>query len=375
MGADYYAFLGVPRDASAEAIKKAYRAAARKWHPDKNPNQKDAAEAKFKQLAEAFEVLSDPEKRQIYDAVGEEGLKAGVPPPGAGGGGGAGGAPGGFSYGGVDSEAARHIFESLFGGGAGGGGAFSGGRPGAGFGGRPGGGGFQFFSAGGDSDEDMWDTGSTSSAHPFGGFASAARKRPGSAAASPRAAQQPRQQEVELLLSLDELARGVTKKLKITRRTFDAAGRPAQPPAQEVLEVAVRPGWKEGTRITFHGKGDMLAPGGPAADLVLVVKQRQHPTLRREGNDLHATVRLPLVTALTGGEAKVELPGGAKHTLTVVAPVPAAGGRQVVRGLGMPISKTPGARGDLVVHYDVQMPHLDAQQREALRRVLPPAAA
>ncbi|KAJ2711217.1 Molecular chaperone (DnaJ super), partial [Coemansia spiralis] len=105
MGKDYYAILGVSKDASEEALKKAYRKLALKYHPDRCADgNKEAAESKFKDISEAYEALSDKEKRQIYDQFGEEGLKGGVPPGGGGGGfPGAGGFPGGggttFSFG------------------------------------------------------------------------------------------------------------------------------------------------------------------------------------------------------------------------------------------------------------------------------------
>ncbi|KAL6988198.1 hypothetical protein U1Q18_013945 [Sarracenia purpurea var. burkii] len=85
MGVDYYKILQVDRNAKDEDLKKAYRKLAMKWHPDNYPNNKKEAEAKFKQIAEAYEVLSDPQKRAIYDQYGEEGLKGQVPPPDAGG--------------------------------------------------------------------------------------------------------------------------------------------------------------------------------------------------------------------------------------------------------------------------------------------------
>ncbi|EFJ36802.1 hypothetical protein SELMODRAFT_230025 [Selaginella moellendorffii] len=86
MGIDYYSVLKVDKNATEDDLKKAYRKLAMKWHPDKNPNNKKEAEAKFKQISEAYEVLSDPQKRTIYDQYGEEGLKGQVPPPGATGG-------------------------------------------------------------------------------------------------------------------------------------------------------------------------------------------------------------------------------------------------------------------------------------------------
>ncbi|XP_068345308.1 uncharacterized protein [Pyrus communis] len=108
MGVDYYSVLKVNKNATEDDIKKAYRKLAMKWHPDKNPNDKKEAEARFKQISEAYEVLSDPQKRQVYDQDGEEGLKD-IPPPGSG----------GFSYGGgskgFNPRNAEDIFAEFFG--------------------------------------------------------------------------------------------------------------------------------------------------------------------------------------------------------------------------------------------------------------------
>src|SRR4051812_42373480 len=108
--ADYYSTLGVSKDASAEEIKKAYRKKALKYHPDKNPDNKEAS-LKFKEVSEAYETLSDDKKRRIYDQYGEEGLKGAF-------GGGGGGGPGGFS----SMEEALRTFMGAFGGGGGAGG-------------------------------------------------------------------------------------------------------------------------------------------------------------------------------------------------------------------------------------------------------------
>lgn len=158
---DFYDILGVARSASPDEIKKAYRKAAIKWHPDKNPNNDEAAE-NFKKIGEAYNILSDPEKRKLYDQFGKAAFQGGMPEPGAGGF--PGGFPGGVRFGGgggggMSQEEARAMFERMFGGddpfAAFFGGAFGGGgggrrRGGASpFGGGGGGGGVRFVHVGG----------------------------------------------------------------------------------------------------------------------------------------------------------------------------------------------------------------------------------
>jgi len=347
MPVDYYKTLGVERSADENELKKAYRKLAMKWHPDKNPDNKDAATKKFKEISEAYDVLSDPEKRKIYDQFGEEGLKGGMP-----GGAGPGGAPGaGFHYHGVDADMAEKIFQSFFGGGGFGRGFGFGspgrGRAAGGMRGMPGGI-FNMFGGGGGGggDEDMHD------AFGFGG-----PRGPG-----PRP---PQKTEVDLRLSLEDLFKGVTKRLRITRNVVDdATGK--QMPVQEILEIDVRPGWKDGTKITFEGKGDEVR-GGPPGDLVFVVREQPHPRFTRRGNDLHTKVQIPLVTALTGGTVPVVGIDGRRVELalgTVVTP----GSMRTLPGEGMPISKQPGKRGDLVVTFDVQFPRAIPEDKKAALR-------
>ncbi|KAF2610643.1 hypothetical protein F2Q70_00009764, partial [Brassica cretica] len=112
MGVDYYKVLQVDRSAKDDDLKKAYRKLAMKWHPDKNPNTKKEAEAKFKQISEAYDVLSDPQKRAIYDQYGEEGLNSQAPPPGSGGF--PGGSDGGASFR-FNGRSADDIFSEFFG--------------------------------------------------------------------------------------------------------------------------------------------------------------------------------------------------------------------------------------------------------------------
>lgn len=123
--------------------------------------------------------------------------------------------------------------------------------------------------------------------------------------------------------------------------------------------------------MTFAGKGDEVTPG-TAADLVFVVKQQPHSRFQRKGNDLHVRVKLPLVTALTGGTANVTMPDGRALALPISSPPVQPGRTRLVVGEGMPISK--GGKGDLHVTFDVVFPaHLTGQQKTQLREILPAA--
>ncbi|KAF6147041.1 hypothetical protein GIB67_036760 [Kingdonia uniflora] len=207
MGVDYYKVLQVDRSAKDDDLKKAYRKLAMKWHPDKNPNNKKESETKFKQISEAYDVLSDPQKRAVYDQFGEEGLKGQVPPPpNAGGGGGFSYAPDAGSSGGTTTfrfnpRSADDIFSEFFGfsspfGGMGGG------EMG---GGRAGGSGFPRGMFGDDI------------------FASFSRGG-GGGEASGNAVRKAPPIERTLTCSLEDLYKGTTKKMKISRDAADAIG-------------------------------------------------------------------------------------------------------------------------------------------------------
>ncbi|XP_020549618.1 dnaJ homolog subfamily B member 3 isoform X2 [Sesamum indicum] len=198
MGVDYYKILQVDRSAKDDDLKKAYRKLAMKWHPDKNPNNKKEAEAKFKQISEAYDVLSDPQKRAVYDQFGEEGLKGQVPPPGAGGfsGGRDGGGPTTFRF---NPRSADDIFSEFFG--------FT--SP---FGGMGDIGGGQRASASGFSRGMFGDD-------IFASFRNAAAGAEGGPTGVPRKAA-----AIERMLpcSLEDLYKGTTKKMKISRDVTDA---------------------------------------------------------------------------------------------------------------------------------------------------------
>ena len=336
---DYYAILGVDRNADDDQLKKAYRKMAVKWHPDKNQDKKEKAEAKFKEIGEAYDVLSDKDKRAIYDQYGEAGLKGGPPPPDPTQDAGMPGAqniPGGGGFKGFgrssafSAQDAIRLFESMFGGEGGG---FSFGNDDAMGGSFPGIGG------------------------PFGGMGGMGG-----------VAKRPAPEEYRLALSLEDLFAGCRKKLKVTRRVHATAKTPEDARAEaqrangavtmreteEVVEVDVKPGWKAGTKLTFAAKGSEQ-PGHPGkpADLVVVIDEKPHAVFKRDGDDLVYVCAITLRQALCGfkltfrgvdGEDVVAQPA----TGEVTSP----GGTVRVKGRGMPSCKRPGGRGDVIVKVD-----------------------
>ncbi|KAF9533924.1 hypothetical protein CPB83DRAFT_804929 [Crepidotus variabilis] len=403
MGADYYKLLGIQKTASEDEIKKAYKKMALKWHPDRNKGS-DEATKKFKEISEAFEVLNDGNKRAVYDQFGEEGLKGGGgPSPGAGGPGFSGfssnGFPGGaggpsFSFhsggpggsGGFNPSDPNMIFEQIFGKG----GLFSGmGGMGGGMGGMGGRGGMGGMGGGPqrrqttgmfDDDDDMQGF-SSFGGMPGGMPGSGPRSSHHTHRQSHNGTTAPKSQPSEitkpLKVSLEELYSGAMKHLKVGRRLLDGSTE------DKVLDIQIHPGWKSGTKIRFPKAGNEVQGSfpGEAQDLVFVVEEKPHETFKREGNDLHASIKVPLVEALagpppgtTGKHVKI-LNGLDGRRIQVPVPVGVVkpGQTTVVSGEGMPIRKDGVAKtkGDLIVSWEVVFPNsLTASQKEGIRKVL-----
>ncbi|KAI8799866.1 hypothetical protein BJ742DRAFT_109121 [Cladochytrium replicatum] len=373
MGKDYYLILGVDKDADDDAIKKAYRKQALKWHPDRNPDNKALADKKFKELSEAYEVLSDKNKRTVYDRFGEDGLK-GVPNDTAPSGGTGGFSP--FASAGGFPAGAQTFSFNMGGPGGGGGGGFRPFQPSSAedifkqfFGGRsPFGADFM------DVDDDPrrgGGMGGVPGGIPGGmpgGFFSThgSMPRPGRSNST-----LPSSITRSLPVSLQDLYTGTTKRLKVTRKIHDGATGQAVN-TEKILAINVKAGWKAGTKIKFAGEGDEL-PNGLSQDIEFVIEEKPHPRFTRVGDNLKCEVNVDLAEALGGFVKRVEhLDGravdirGGQGT-AVVRP----GEEIVLKGEGMPISKMPGKNGDLVAAIKIRFPtSLTEDKKAALKRLL-----
>jgi curved DNA-binding protein len=305
---DYYKTLGVDRNADEKEIKKAYRRLARQYHPDVNPGDK-AAEARFKEINEANEVLSDPEKRRKYDALGQQYQSWQQ----------TGGQPGGFDWSqwvrtqGAqpgDAGGAGRVdygdFSDLFGG--------------AGF--------SDFFEA------------------IFGGVSASSR---GAGRASARG----RDLEHEVEITLEDAFSGAQLLIEVNGRK---------------LEVKIPAGVKTGSRVRVSGEGMPGTGSGARGDLYLRIKVMPHPTFERRENDLHCEVSIDLFTALLGGEARVPTLSG-----PVVLRIPAGtqtGKVFRLSGQGMPSlrASVPKERGALYAKARVLLPEgLTEKEQELVR--------
>jgi curved DNA-binding protein len=313
---DYYATLGVKKDASQEDIQKAYRKLARKFHPD--VNKAPEAEVKFKEVGEAYEVLKDPEKRQKYDQYGSAWNRArqtGAPPPGwenvhfdFG--------NGGFDFGDMGGGGDRFssFFEMLFGGGAGGR------RRGA----AAGQGGFSGFGAGFGTQ--------------VGGNA-----------------------EATLPLTVEEAVQGGTKEIALSD---PATGQ------RRTLSVKIPAGVRSGQKIRLAGQGSP-GMGGAAGDLLLKVEIQPDARFRIEGSDILTTVPVAPWEAALGAEAEVGTPTG---PVRLKIPAGSSSGRKIrLRGRGL--SKPGGDKGDLLAEIRIVVPDQLSERERELYEQLAAASA
>lgn len=339
MGKDYYKVLGVSKSATEDEIKKAYRKLALKYHPDKN--KAPDAEEKFKALAEAYEVLSDKKKRDIYDQVGEEGLRAGAGGTGGAGFGAAGpqGAQFAYQFHGDPYETFKQFFQSdgL-----------------SGMGGFPGfGGGMGNLFDGFEEMETDGSNGTRGNYARMNGFPRGTSFFSGGSMPQGKKLRQDPPIERDLPISLEEVLTGCTKKMKITRRVIQPNGNTYK--EDKILTINIKPGWKAGTKITFNNEGDQ-SPNSVPADVVFIIRDKPHPCFKRDGSDIKYTAKIPLKEALScNTTVRVPTLDGDPIVLAL---------REVVKptttkrlsGRGLPLIKEPNKRGDLLVQFDIQFP-------------------
>lgn len=317
---DYYEILGVPRTCSAEDLKKAFRKLAMKYHPDKNPGDKKAEE-RFKEINEAYEVLSDPEKRKAYDQFGHMGV----------------GAQGGFRPGANPFEGFRPGGTGDFG--------FGFGR-----------GGFEGFGFGGagatDNFQDIF-------SEIFGDFFGG---RPGrTAGAGPRTSTRGRGADLRYTLNVtfEEAATGTEKTISFIRHRGGKE-------ETAKLAVTVPAGVKTGQRLKLRGEGDSPAGGGTPGDLYVIINIQDHPLFKRVENDVHMDLPLTYVEATLGTTVEIPTLTG-KASLKIPAGTPSG---QIFRlkGKGFTSVSGPGT-GDMLVRVVIDVPReVTEEQRELLKR-------
>ncbi len=300
-GKDYYKILGVPRNASQEEIKKAYRKLALKYHPDRNKGNKEAEE-KFKEINEAYAVLSDPEKRRQYDMLGAEGFQSK------------------FSqediFRGFDFES---IFKDF----------------GIGFGGRV----RDIFS------EFFGDFGTGFGGSPF---------ERGRNYHTYHTGIKGRDLVYELPVTLEEVAKGAKKTI-----SYNAGG------MRETISINIPAGVKDGQKLRVRDKGEPGPYGGPRGDLYVQIRLLEHPLFRREGNDIFYKQRIKFSDAVFGTEIEVPTIYGKRLKLKV-PPGTQSGAKLRIRGYGLPRSDGRGKGDQYVeIHIDVPK-HLTKEQEKAV---------
>lgn len=326
MAKDYYQSLGIDRGATEDDIKKAYRKSALKFHPDKNKDK--GAEEKFKEISEAYEVLSDKNKRDTYDRFGVDGLQNGSSP---------------YSRQ-TDEGHAFRTFDNFF----------------------------QtrtnHFNNYGPSvfgvDEGYY--------NPFGGMPRSQSHRHSRRNPPPSSQEQTKKQDApiehDLPVSLEEVLRGTVKKMKINRKALHSDGRYYR--EDKVLTINVKPGWKAGTKITFPREGDQSADAIPA-DIVFIIRDKPHPQFKREGSNIKYTHRIDLKDALLANTT-IKVPTLTSQFVNLpLNEIVKPNTTKTIPYQGLPHTREPSKFGDLLVSFDIKFPDsLTLESRKLIEQAL-----
>ena len=352
---DYYEVLGASKGASAEELKKAYRAKAKELHPDRNKDNPDA-EAQFKEVNEAYDVLKDAEKKAAYDRFGHAAFDGGM-------GGGPRGGYGGFGAGGQGdfSSAFSDVFEDLFG-------DFMGGRSS---------GPRSRAQRGADLRYNMRVTleeafkGTQKSITVPGSSACSSCNGTGAEGGAepqtcPTCSGMGKVRAQNGFFTVERTCPtcgGAGQVVKNACKACHGAGRIEQ---ERQLQIKIPPGVETGTRIRHAGEGEAGLRGGPSGDLYIFIEVKEHPIFQRDGMMLHCRVPVAMATAALGGEVEVPTIDGGRSRVKIQAG--AQSGRQMrLRGKGMPALRG-GGTGDMIIELAVETPvNLTAKQKELLR--------
>jgi len=341
--ADFYELLGVPRDASSEDIKKAFRKLAMQYHPDRNPGDRKA-EQHFKDINEAYDVLKDEQKRAAYDRFGHAAFEQG----GRGG-------PGDFGFAGGFADIFEEMFGSVMGGGRGANGANRG--------------------------NDLRYNVEVTLEEAFRGRETQIRvptlapceacKGTGAEAGSrpvncPTCRGQGRVRAQQGFFTMERTCPACHGAGKVIENPCRACGGQGRSRKEKTLNVTIPAGVEDGTRIRLAGEGEAGVRGGSAGDLYIFLAVKAHRLFQRDGANVHCRVPISMATAALGGAVEVPTIDGSRAKVTI--PAGTQTGHQFrLRGKGMSVLRST-ARGDMFVLVSVETPvHLTKRQQELLR--------